>query len=62
MELYAPGLSASRDPIFCDSRDPMIIFSNFGDPIFNSSDPKGFLKHSKNLYLALVTNRCYVRM
>jgi len=28
-----------RDPIFSDSRDPMIIFSDSGDPIVNSRDP-----------------------
>jgi len=28
----------SRDPIFSDSRDPMIIFSDSRDPILNSRD------------------------
>jgi len=28
-----------RDPIFFDSRDPMKIFSDSRDPIFNSRDP-----------------------
>jgi len=28
-----------RDPIFSNSRDVMIIFSDSGDPIFNSRDP-----------------------
>jgi len=28
-----------RDPIFSDSRDPMIIFSDSRDLIFNSRDP-----------------------
>jgi len=28
-----------RDPIFFDSRDPMMIFSDCRDPIFNSRDP-----------------------
>jgi len=27
-----------RDPIFCDSRDPMITLSDSRDPIFNSRD------------------------
>ena len=27
------------EPIFSDSRCPMIIFADFRDPIFNSSDP-----------------------
>jgi len=31
--------SDSRDPIFFDSRDPMMIFSDSRDPIFNSRDP-----------------------
>jgi len=31
--------SDSRDPIFPDSRDPMIIFSDSRDLIFNSRDP-----------------------
>ena len=29
----------SRDPIFSDSRDPMIIFADSRDPIFNSRHP-----------------------
>ena len=29
-----------RDPIFSDSKDPMIIFSDSRDPIFNSRDPE----------------------
>jgi len=28
-----------RDPIYSDSRNPMIIFSDSRDPIFNSRDP-----------------------
>ena len=28
-----------RDPIFSDSREPSIIFSDSSDPIFNSRDP-----------------------
>jgi len=32
-------LSDSRDPIFSDSKDLMIIFSVSSDPIFNSGDP-----------------------
>jgi len=28
-----------RDPIFFDSRDPIIIFSDSRDPIWNSRDP-----------------------
>jgi len=32
-----------RDPIFSDSRDPVIIFSDSRDPIFNSRDPNRVL-------------------
>ena len=39
MDLKGPNLSDSIDPIFSDSRDPMIIFSDSRDPIFNSRDP-----------------------
>jgi len=38
MELWGPGFSDSRDPIFSDPRDLMIIFSDSRDLIFNSSD------------------------
>jgi len=31
--------SDSRDPIFSDSRNLMIIFSDYKDTIFNSRDP-----------------------
>jgi len=31
--------SDSRDPIFSDPNDPMIIFSDSRDPILNSTDP-----------------------
>ena len=48
MNLQGPdlsdSLSDSRDPIFFDSGDPMMIFSHSTDPIFNSKDPK----HLKN--------------
>jgi len=37
--------SDSRDPIFFDSRDPMMIFSDSRDPIFNSRDPKTLKKN-----------------
>jgi len=33
MNLYEPDISDSRDPIFSDFRDPMIIFSDSRDPI-----------------------------
>jgi len=40
ISLYAPvGTPDFRNPIFSDSRDPMIIFSDSRDPIFNSRDP-----------------------
>jgi len=32
-------LSDSRGPLFSDSRDPMIIFADSSDPIFNSRNP-----------------------
>jgi len=37
-----------QGPDFSDSRDLMIIFSDSWDPIFNSRDTLGFLKHLKN--------------
>jgi len=39
MSLEGPDFSDSRYPIFSYSRDPMIIFSDSSDPIFNSRDP-----------------------
>jgi len=39
MDLYGPGFYDSKDPIYSDSRDPLIILSDFRDPIFNSVDP-----------------------
>jgi len=36
--------SDSRDPIFSNSRDLMIIFSDSRDLIFNSRDPNRVLK------------------
>jgi len=39
MDLEGPDFSDSRDPIFYDSMDPMISFSDSGAPIFNSRDP-----------------------
>jgi len=37
--LVGTRFSGSRDPIFPDSRNPIIIFSDSRDPIFNSKDP-----------------------
>jgi len=37
MDLYGPD--------FSDSRDPLVIFSYFRDPIFNSMDPNRVPKH-----------------
>ena len=37
MDPQRPDLSDSRDPIFSDFRDPMIIFSDSWDPTFNFS-------------------------
>jgi len=39
MDLQGPDFSDSRDPIFSNYRDPMIIFSDSKDPILNSRDP-----------------------
>ena len=39
MDLKVPDFPDSKHPIFFDSRGPMIIFSDFRDPIFNSRDP-----------------------
>jgi len=39
MDLWRPDFSDSRDPIFPDSREPLIIFSDSRDSIFNSRDP-----------------------
>jgi len=39
MDRQGPNFSDSRDAIFSDSRDPMIIFSDSRDPFFNSRDP-----------------------
>jgi len=39
MELQGPDFADSRDPIFSDFRDPMIIFADSRNPIFNSKDP-----------------------
>jgi len=34
MDLQGPDFSNSRDPFFFDSRDPMMIFSDFMEPNF----------------------------
>jgi len=39
MDLQGPDFSDSTDPILSDFGDPMIIFSDYRDPIFNSRDP-----------------------
>jgi len=39
MDLQGPDFSDSRDTLFSDFRDPMIIFSDTRDPIWNSRDP-----------------------
>jgi len=44
MDLQGPEFSDSRDPIFSNSSDPMIIFSDSRDPIFNSRDPNRVTK------------------
>jgi len=40
LKLKLSCISDSTDPIFSNSRDPMIIFSDSRDPIFNSKHPK----------------------
>jgi len=44
MDLQGPEFSDSRDTIFSNSSDPMIIFSDSRDPIFNSRDPNRVTK------------------
>jgi len=44
MDLQGPDFFDSRDPIFSDSKDLMIIFSDSRDPIFNSTDPNRVAK------------------
>jgi len=39
VNLLGPDFSYYRDPIFFDSRDTMMIFSDCRDLIFNSRDP-----------------------
>ena len=39
MGQYGPDFSDSRDPIFSDCKDPMIIFPDCWDQIFNCGDP-----------------------
>jgi len=39
MDLLGPDFSYSRDPIFSESRGPMITFADSRDPILNSRDP-----------------------
>jgi len=39
LDLKGLDFSDSRDPIFSDFTDPMIIFSDSRDPIRNSRDP-----------------------
>jgi len=40
MDRKGPDFCDSREPIFSDFRDPMIIFSDSRDPIFNYRKPK----------------------
>jgi len=47
--LGGPNFSHSRNPIFSDARDPMIIFSDSRDPIFDSRDPNRVPKTLKKL-------------
>jgi len=38
-DVQGPDFLDSRDPIFSDSRDSLIILSDSRNPIFNSRDP-----------------------
>jgi len=62
MDLWGPDFSDSRDPIFTDSRHPMIIFSDARDPIFNSRDPhrvpKTPLTKPANSSQSAISDRC----
>jgi len=40
MDLQGPDISDSRDLIFSDSKNPMIIFYESRNSIFHSKDPK----------------------
>ena len=44
MDLCGRGFHDSKDPIFSDSTDPLIIFSDSKDAIFNSMDPNRVTK------------------
>jgi len=39
VNLQGPDFSYYRDPTFFDSKDPIMIFSDRRDLIFNSRDP-----------------------
>jgi len=52
MDLFGPNFSNSRDPSFSDFSDPMIIFADSRDPIFNSRDPNRVPKTPKKTGLA----------
>jgi len=39
MDLYGSDFSDSKDPIFPDYSDPLIILSDSRDTIFNPMDP-----------------------
>jgi len=49
MNLQGPDFSDSRDLIFFDSRDPMMILADSRGLIFNSKDLNRSLKHLKKL-------------
>jgi len=55
MKLQGPDFSDFRDPIFSDSRNPMIIVSDSRDPIWNSRDANRVPKTpKKNLLTRLI--------
>jgi len=37
MDLHGPDFSESKDPVFSNFRDPLIIFSDSRESIFNSN-------------------------
>jgi len=51
-----PDFSDSKDPIFSDSGDPMIIFSDSREPFSILGPRVGSLKHLKKLILLIRQN------
>jgi len=53
MDLWGPDFYDSRDPIFSDFRDPMIIFSDSRDPISVLGTRIGSLKRLKKTLVSI---------